>query len=68
MSFEFLPNEEWQQYHLVQFHKNYVTPEVLAKLKALGIKTMVDFDDYNNSILKYKLLNQNVLQIMDYDV
>lgn len=44
--FEFLPNEEFSKYQLVHFHKNFVTPEVLAKLKALGIKTMVDFDDY----------------------
>ena len=44
--FEFLPTEEWLKYHLVQFHKNFVTPEILIKLKVLGIKTMVDFDDY----------------------
>lgn len=44
--FEFLPIEEWLKYDLVQFHKNFVTPEILVKLKVLGIKTMVDFDDY----------------------
>jgi glycosyltransferase involved in cell wall biosynthesis len=44
--FEFLPNEEWLKYDLVHFHKNYVTPEILIKLKVLGVRTMVDFDDY----------------------
>lgn len=44
--FEFLPNEEWLKYDLVQFHKNFVTPEILIKLKVIGVKTVVDFDDY----------------------
>lgn len=44
--FEYMPNEEWLKYDLVQFHKNFVTPEILIKLKVLGVKTMVDFDDY----------------------
>lgn len=45
-AFEYLQNEELLKYDLVQFHKNYVTPEILIKLKVLGIKSMVDFDDY----------------------
>ncbi len=44
--FEFITNEEWIKYDLVQFHKNFVTPEILIKLKVLGVKTLVDFDDY----------------------
>lgn len=44
--YEYLPNEEFLTYNLVHFHKNYVSPEILIKLKVLGIKTMVDFDDY----------------------
>ena len=38
--------DDLRDFHLAQFHQNYVTPEILARLKALGIKTMVDFDDY----------------------
>lgn len=43
---EFIPNEDWLAYDLVHFHKNFVTPEILIKLNVLGIKTIVDFDDY----------------------
>lgn len=60
--FEYLPTEEWLRYHLVHFHKNYVTPEVLIKLKVLGVKTMVDFDDYWHlpyNHLSYQLYKKN---------
>lgn len=40
------PDHELWDFHLVQFHKNHVTPEILVKLRTMGIPSMVDFDDY----------------------
>ena len=60
--FTFITNENFKEYHLVQFHKNYVTPEILIKLKVLGVKTMVDFDDYwhlPSSHLSFQNYKQN---------
>ena len=75
--FEFIPIEEFLKYNLVIFHKNFVTPEILKKLKVLGVKTMVDFDDfwylpYNHlSYRHYKKNNQpqrfiQILRQADY--
>lgn len=60
--FTFITNENFKEYHLVQFHKNYVTLEILIKLKVLGVKTMVDFDDYwhlPSSHLSFQNYKQN---------
>jgi hypothetical protein len=45
-SLHMLPSKELSSYHLVQFHKNYVSTDILQDLKGLGIRTIVDFDDY----------------------
>jgi len=62
--YTFVSSEEFKKYHLIQFHKNFVSPEILIKLKVWGVKTVVDFDDYwylpynHLSFLHYKKRNQ----------
>lgn len=72
-----ITSETYKNYDLVQFHKNYVTPEILIRLKVLGVKSMVDFDDYwhvpynHLSYYQYKKNNQpfrfiEILKQADY--
>ncbi len=63
--FNIISMDELKYYHLIQFHKNYVTPDNLSKLKRLGVISMVDFNDYwhlptnHLSFQQYKQDNQS---------
>jgi processive 1,2-diacylglycerol beta-glucosyltransferase len=73
----FVPDNELWDFQLVQFHKNHVTPEGLIRLTALGIPTIVDFDDYwhlpHNHLSYERYRNENlparfieIIRLADY--
>ena len=43
---ELMPDEQIQEYDIVQRHKGYDSPAQIKRVKKLGLKTVIDFDDY----------------------
>lgn len=64
ISTRFLTDDQLKQYSLIQFHKNFVPDKsvddfsIFDRIKKLGIKIMVDFDDYWSVPQTHRLYNK----------